>query len=71
MFQSSGKLDHVLPPNAYFDPEWHAQEVEAVFRPNWQFVCRTSELSKPGDRYAKETGELLVVVKPRRKKLVV
>lgn len=63
MFQLSGKLDHLLPPRAYYDPQWYREEIDAVFRPNWQFVCLSEEVSKPGSRFAKDIlGTPVVVV---------
>ena len=34
----------------YFSPEWHAREVEKIWRRTWQFACRVEELPNVGDQ---------------------
>lgn len=46
----------------YFDPEWHAREMELVWRKVWQMACRVEELQKPGDHVIYEIGDESVIV---------
>lgn len=63
MFRFSGKLDHLLEPRAYHDPEWFAAEIQAVFRPAWNLLCLAMEVASPGDRYSGTiAGQPIVVV---------
>ena len=34
----------------YFSPEWHAREVEYVWRKCWQLACRVEDIPKVGDQ---------------------
>ena len=34
----------------YFSPEWHAREVEKVWRKTWQFACRAEHIPHVGDQ---------------------
>src|SRR5438132_76724 len=49
MWVHAGRLPHVLPPRAYFDPAHHARELEALFVPGWHAVATTTRLARPGD----------------------
>lgn len=37
-----------LTPEAFYCSEWHARELEAVFRRHWLYVCTLAELAEPG-----------------------
>lgn len=41
--------DFSLPGWIYHDPEFHALEMERIFRPSWQIVCHVSEVANAGD----------------------
>ncbi len=75
-----GKLDHAfaqiaadgpdpdadvsLPGWIYSDPEFHALELERVFRPSWQIVCHLNDLVQPGDyRTIDYCGESVIVIR--------
>ena len=38
-----------LPSWTYHDAEFHAVDLERVFRPSWQVVCHVNDIPKPGD----------------------
>lgn len=38
----------------YFSPEWHAREVEKVWRKTWQFAAREEHIPAPGDQIVYE-----------------
>ena len=46
----------LLPPEAYYSPEWHAQEQAAVFRRHWLYVGTLAELATPGSWITAEQG---------------
>ncbi|WAT18922.1 aromatic ring-hydroxylating dioxygenase subunit alpha [Aurantiacibacter sp. MUD11] len=55
-----------LPAWTYHDPEFHALELERVFRPSWQVVCHESDLPSPGDWHTLDyCGESVIVVRGR------
>lgn len=62
MFHFAGKLEHLLAPANYFQPEWHEREVAEVFRRSWNFFCLASDVAAPGDRFAAEVYGVPVVV---------
>jgi phenylpropionate dioxygenase-like ring-hydroxylating dioxygenase large terminal subunit len=63
MFQLTGKLEHVLPPTAYFAADWYEREQERLFKASWQFACLAEQVEKPGSRFAlKIGGEPVVIV---------
>jgi choline monooxygenase len=63
MFQSQGKLDHLLRPAAYHAADWHDRELQNLFRTSWQVACLGEQVEKPGSRFAlKIAGEPIVVV---------
>ena len=41
----------------YFSPEWHAREVEKVWRKTWQFACREEHIPAPGDQTVYEIAD--------------
>ncbi|MFC0590231.1 aromatic ring-hydroxylating dioxygenase subunit alpha [Novosphingobium aquiterrae] len=56
--------DFSLPGWIYSDPEFHALELERIFRPSWQIVCHVSEVAAPGDyRTIDYCGESVVVIR--------
>ena len=62
MFEFSGRLDHLLPPSAYFDPGWFGREQSAIFASSWNLFCLRKVLAKSGDRFAGEVAGAPVVV---------
>src|SRR3546814_6749466 len=45
----------------YSDPDFHAAEIERIFRPSWQIVCHDSDIPNVGDwhsRSEEHTSEL-------------
>lgn len=53
-----------LPAWTYRDAEFHAVEVERVFRASWQVVCHASDISAPGDWHTLDfCGESVIVVR--------
>ncbi|MDE2411237.1 MAG: aromatic ring-hydroxylating dioxygenase subunit alpha [Sphingomonadales bacterium] len=56
--------DFSLPGWIYSDPEFHALEVERIFRPSWQIVCHVNEIDAPGDyRTLDYLNESVVVIR--------
>ena len=49
MFIHKSRLEHLLPPSAYFSAEQHELEVERLFKPGWHFLATTADLPKNGD----------------------
>ena len=54
-------METTLPYSWYTDPEILRQEQERIFRPAWQYVGHTGQLSQPG-YFAAEVGSTPVVV---------
>jgi phenylpropionate dioxygenase-like ring-hydroxylating dioxygenase large terminal subunit len=53
-----------LPAWTYSDPEFHALELERVFRPSWQVVCHVNEIPAAGDwRTLDFLGESIVTIR--------
>ncbi|WP_086733629.1 aromatic ring-hydroxylating oxygenase subunit alpha [Erythrobacter colymbi] len=53
-----------LPSWTYHDAEFHAVELDRVFRPSWQVVCHTSDIPKAGDWHTLDyCGESVIVVR--------
>ena len=46
----------LLPPEAYYSPEWNAQEQAAVFRRHWLYVGTLTELATPGSWITADHG---------------
>ena len=38
-----------LPAWTYSDPDFHAVELDRIFRPSWQVVCHASDIPNPGE----------------------
>ncbi len=56
--------DFSLPGWIYHDPEFHAIEMERIFRPSWQIVCHVNEIAKPGDYQTIDyLGESVIVIR--------
>lgn len=49
MFIHKSRLEHLLPPSAYFSPEQHRRERDRLFRPGWHLLASRADLPKPGD----------------------
>ncbi|KUO55411.1 MAG: 2Fe-2S ferredoxin [Sphingomonadales bacterium BRH_c42] len=55
-----------LPAWTYRDPEFHALELERIFRPSWQVVCHVSDIAGEGDWHTLDyCGESVIVVRGR------
>jgi phenylpropionate dioxygenase-like ring-hydroxylating dioxygenase large terminal subunit len=53
-----------LPPEAYKSPEFHAFELQAIWRREWILVGRLEEIPAPGDYFTIDViGEPLIVVR--------
>ncbi len=53
-----------LPAWTYSDPDFHAAEMERVFRPSWQVVCHDSDIPNVGDWHSIDyCGESVIVVR--------
>ena len=48
MYQSSGRLPHLLPASAYYCPR-RAKLEQSWLRSHWHLVGSTAELARPGD----------------------
>lgn len=56
--------DFSLPGWIYGDEEFHALEMERIFRPSWQIVCHVNEIPAPGDyRTLDYLGESVIVIR--------
>ena len=61
--QSARDLSAVrVPIERYVSQEFHALEVEKVWKKVWQFACREEEIPEPGDRVRYEIAERSVLV---------
>ncbi|MEM1227626.1 MAG: aromatic ring-hydroxylating dioxygenase subunit alpha [Planctomycetota bacterium] len=49
MFVHRNRLQHLLRPTHYRDPDHYASETKQLFRASWQFVCSVSEVQQDGD----------------------
>lgn len=53
-----------LPAWTYSDTEFHALEMQRVFRPSWQIVCHVSDIPDTGDYHTLEfAGESVIVIR--------
>ena len=53
-----------LPAWTYSDPEFHAAEMDRIFRPSWQVVCHDSDIPNAGDWHSIDfCGESVIVVR--------
>ncbi len=41
------ELTEGLPAEAYFDPRHYERELQRIWRRNWVYVCRSSEVATP------------------------
>src|SRR3546814_19571196 len=61
LFRSEGWS---LPVWTYSDPDFHAVEMERIFRPSWQVVCHDSDIPNPGDWHSIDyAGESVILVR--------
>jgi phenylpropionate dioxygenase-like ring-hydroxylating dioxygenase large terminal subunit len=49
MYTADSRLPHVLPPSAYFSPDFYQAELASLFLKSWHVVGTTGQLSRPGD----------------------
>lgn len=70
MWRSTGRLEHLLPPHAYVEPEQHAREAERIFGRSWQLVGMASELTAEGASRRAAIAGLHVEVSRRDGELV-
>jgi len=56
------RAEPTLPADWYFDPEIHRREIETVWRRNWLYVCRSSELADPLSYRTFELGDQNIVL---------
>jgi len=53
-----------LPAWTYSDPDFHAAEMERIFRPSWQVVCHDSDIPNVGDWHSIDyCGESVILVR--------
>jgi phenylpropionate dioxygenase-like ring-hydroxylating dioxygenase large terminal subunit len=53
-----------LPAWTYSDADFHAAEMERIFRPSWQVVCHDSDIANAGDWHSIDyCGESVLVVR--------
>jgi phenylpropionate dioxygenase-like ring-hydroxylating dioxygenase large terminal subunit len=61
MFVNQERLEHLLRPEHYCDPQFYYQEAERLFRPTWRLVGCRADLPKDGDFCTREVlGEPLL-----------
>src|SRR3546814_15960177 len=51
-----------LPAWTYSDPDFHAAEMERIFRPSWQIVCHDSDIPNVGDWHSIDPCRASVIV---------
>ncbi len=51
-----------IPVSSYFDSDYAAREMAAVWRRSWQFACREEDLPLVGDRYPYDVGDLSFII---------
>src|SRR3546814_20985928 len=53
-----------LPAWTYSDPDFHAAEMDRIFRPSWQVVCHDRDIPTPGDWHSLDScGERVLHVR--------
>ncbi len=62
MFLSETHLAQLLPTEAYFAPEQHQKELDALFLPGWHCVGTTAELKGHGDYFTAELFQRPILV---------
>jgi phenylpropionate dioxygenase-like ring-hydroxylating dioxygenase large terminal subunit len=56
--------DRSLPAWTYADADFHAAEIERIFRPSWQIVCHESDIATAGDYHLLDyIGESVIVLR--------
>lgn len=63
MFQHQHRLTHLLRPHHYFDAGHYAKELDALFRPSWQFLASPSELPRDGDFITLEVAGMPLILR--------
>ncbi|OWY61096.1 hypothetical protein B7486_65630, partial [cyanobacterium TDX16] len=58
----SPAAEFLLPPEAYTDADWLAQEQAGLFHRSWSLVADAAELPEPGARIAVVVGQAPIVV---------
>src|SRR6266516_1986853 len=46
----------------YVSPDWHAREVESVWRKAWQYACRLEQIPNVGDHVLYEIADDSLIV---------
>lgn len=60
---SPGFLEHIdIKPSRYFSAEFHALEIEHMWRKVWQVACRDEQLPNVGDSLLYEIGDASLVL---------
>lgn len=63
MWLHAGRLPHVLPPRAYYDPDTYAREIDGLFANAWHCVTTTDVLRAAGDFVTLELFDEPVLVR--------
>ncbi|MEM9825666.1 MAG: SRPBCC family protein [Planctomycetota bacterium] len=63
MFVHDRRLQHLLRPIHYHDPAHYRREVDALFRPSWQFVCTHTEIGRPGDFQTMDLFDVPILIR--------
>lgn len=53
---------HPIDKARYHAPEWHAREVEHIWRRTWQMACREEEMAEPGDYVVYDIAQYSIIV---------
>lgn len=51
-----------IPAARYFSPQFHAQEVEKVWKKVWQMACWSQDIPKPGDIHVYDIADISILV---------
>lgn len=63
MWVHPGRLEHLLPPRAYFEPDQVSRENERIFRPSWQLAALRADLADDGASRELDVAGMHVVVR--------
>lgn len=63
MYLSSGCMPHLLPPRAYYCPDYYEREKQYLREQAWHVVGSTQELARPGDFLTLELLEVPIQVR--------
>lgn len=50
------EAQYLLPPSAYWDPEWYEREMRELFAKTWNLVAYRTDLAEPGDHLPVTVG---------------